>query len=103
MLIQNGLAYQVGQSKVLPPGMLKFSMNQWFSMLEAPRPSNCFLGSLGHLIEISQAYVVVVFNAFWLIWTIFIRSYAILIYNLCKKTKQLKVWRPTKKFLMPTG
>jgi hypothetical protein len=26
LLIQNGLAYQVGQSEVLPPGLLKFSM-----------------------------------------------------------------------------
>jgi hypothetical protein len=28
LLIQNGLAYQVGRSEVLPPGSLKFSMLQ---------------------------------------------------------------------------
>jgi hypothetical protein len=27
LLIQNGLAYQVGRSSVLPPGTLKFSMD----------------------------------------------------------------------------
>ncbi len=36
LLIQNGLAYQVGQSEVLPPGLLKFSMFNLYVPRDCP-------------------------------------------------------------------